>query len=226
MGDFGAMGGWFAILAGIALIGVLASAALMPRALQMRVEGDEFWAALSENPRAHLNLHWAYAAYGLLALAVIPALYELAAAESRAWAWYAAALGFIGLAVTARSHLLEVAWDRHVIRRYPDADQAYQRSVHVVAGYGLDVPDGFLQHGAVGVWILISSILALRGDALSAGLAWIGIAAAVLAVVTVLGYMGVVAERSSAPRLLTVGIGAGTLVQAAWFVWLGIELLA
>jgi hypothetical protein len=107
------------------------------------------------------------------------------AADGRAWAWFGSALGFIGLAVTARSHLLEVAWDRHIIRRYPDADPAYQQGVHVVAGYGLDVPDGFLQHGAVGAWILISSILVLQGDTLPVLLAWIGILTAVLAAGTV-----------------------------------------
>ena len=225
MGDLSAVGGWFAILAGLALVGVLASAALMPKALQMRAEAHEFWSVLSENPVAHLSLHWTNAAYGLVALGVIPALYEIVAAESRAWAWYAGALGFIGLAVTARSHLLEVAWDRHVIRRYPDAENAYQQSVHVVAGYALDVPDGFLQHGAVGAWILINSILVLQGGSLPAGLAWLGFVTAALAIVTVVGYMAVVADQSSGPRLLTIGIGVGTPAEAAWFIWLGFELL-
>ena len=113
-----------------------------------------------------------------------------------------------------------------MIGRYQGADHAYQRSVHVVAGYALDVPDGFLQHGAVGAWILISSILLFQDGTLPAGLAWIGVATAVLATITVIGYLTVVADRSSAPRLLTIGIGAGTLFEAAWFVWLGVELLA
>lgn len=226
MGDFDVFGGWFAVLSGSALIGVVISAALMPRSLQARTEADEFWATLTAHPKAHLSLHWTYALYGLATLAVIPALHELVASESRPWAWYAAALGFVGLAVTARSHLLEVAWDRHIIRRYRDADDAYRRGVHVVAGYGLDVPDGFLQHGAVGVWILISSVLSLRGDLLPDGLAWLGIGAALLAMATVVGYMGASADRRWAPPLLTGGVVFGTLAEAAWLIWLGFEFVS
>lgn len=172
MSTFGGFGGWSAILTGVALLGVLLSAGTMPKALRGRAEPAEFWRVLCEHPTAHLGLHWTHAAYGLLGLGTIPAVYELVAPQHRAWAWYAGALGFIGLATTARSHLLEVAWDRHVIRRYPDADHAYRQSVHVVAGYGLDVPDGLLQHGAVGAWMVISSILMLQGASLPAGLAW------------------------------------------------------
>jgi hypothetical protein len=225
VGDFDAVGGWFAVVSGVALVGVLISAALMPRPLQASAEGDEYWATLTAHPTAHLSVHWTHAVYGLAALAVIPALYELGAAESRPWAWYAGALGFLGLAVTARGHLLEVAWDRHVIRRYPDADDAYRRGVHVVAGYALDVPDGFLTHGATGAWILISSVLILQGDALPAGLAWLGIGAAFFAMVTIAGYVSVVGDRPWAQPLLTTGIVIGTVSEAAWFIWLGIELL-
>lgn len=226
MNGFDSFGGWSAIMAGVALLGVLVSAGMMPKSLQARAEPAEFWKVLCENPTAHLSLHWTYAAFGLLGLGTIPALYQFVAPENQAWAWYAGALGFVGLAVTARSHLLEVAWDRHVISRYPDADHAYRQGVHVVAGYALDVPDGFLQHGAVGAWALISSILMLQGTSLPVGLAWLGIVTAGLALVTVAGYMTAVAERSSAPRLVTAGVGLGTLAQAAWLIWLGIELLA
>lgn len=226
MSGFEELGGWTSILAGLALVGVLASAGMMPRALRGTTEPAEFWRVLCDNPRAHLSLHWTYAAFGLLGLGTIPAVYEKVATENPAFAWYAGALGFVGLAVTARSHLLEVAWDRHVISRYPQADHAYQQGVHVVAGYALDVPDGFLQHGAVGAWALISSVLMLQSNAIPVPLAWLGIAAAGLAFVTVAGYMGSVAERSSARHLLAVGVGVGSLVLAAWLIWLGFELLA
>lgn len=223
---FDSLGGWTSIIAGVALLGVLVSAGLMPKPLRGRAEPAEFWKVLCENPRAHLSLHWTYAAFGLVGLGTIPALYHMVAPVNQAWAWYAGALGAVGLAVTARSHLLEVAWDRHVIGRYPDADHAYRQGVHVVAGYALDVPDGYLQHGAVGAWALISSILMLQGSPLPTGLGWLGILTAGFALLTVAGYMSSVAERSSAPQLLTVGVGVGTIVQAAWLFWLGTELLS
>ena len=109
MGEFATLGGYFAILSGVALVGVVTSAALMPKELKAQSEAHEFWSVLCQNPRAHLALHWTTAGYALLAIAVIPALYEIVAADGRAWAWFGSALGFIGLAVTARSHLLEVA---------------------------------------------------------------------------------------------------------------------
>lgn len=82
-----------------------------------------------------------------------------------------------------------------------------------------------MQHGAVGAWILISSILVLQGGSLPAGLAWLGFVTAALALVTVVGYMALVADRPSGSSLLTIGIGVGTPAEAAWFIWLGFEVL-
>ena len=68
-------------------------------------------------------------------------------------------------------------------------------------------------------------MLALRAGTLPTLLCWLGFTVAALSAVAVAGYMSLTAKRSYAPTLVAVGVGAGTLMSAAWFAWLGIELL-
>ena len=56
---------------------------------------------------------------------------------------------------------MEVAFDRRIIPHYRHAEPAFQQAVQVVAGLALDVPDGVLTYGAIGVWVVTVSWLAL-----------------------------------------------------------------
>jgi hypothetical protein len=134
------------------------------------------------------------------------------------WSATAAAFGF---AVITRSHLMEVAFDRRIIAQYPTADPAFQQAVSVAAGLALDVPDGLLTYGAVGVWVVVVSVLALRGGLLPARLGALGLAAGVTNLAGVLGYMFEIRP------LLIVAIGVGGLVVVPlWYARLGMVLHA
>ena len=77
-----------------------------------------------------------------------------------------------------------------------------QWSIHVVlpsiaaAELALDVPDGFLTHGAIGFWQLVISLLALQLDLVPALLAYLGIVAALLNWLTIFGNMLATARSS------------------------------
>jgi hypothetical protein len=89
----------------------------------------------------------------------------------------------------------------------------------VVAGLALDVPDGVLTYGAVGIWIAVVSALAARRGALPRPFAYLGFAAAVALLTGVVGY-GLLLR----PFIVTaVGVGGFVLVPA-WFVWAGVLL--
>lgn len=193
----------------------------MPPELQARpdVGPHEFWLALSRDPWAHLAFHWTWITAGLCGLGAVPAVSALvwrAAPGAVLWSGAAAMLGF---AVQARSHLMEVAFDRRIIATYPQADPAFQQAVHVVAGLALDVPDGVLTYGAIGIWVLVVSRLGLRDGLLPRGLGLLGLVVGVTELLGVAGY----GLHIRALVLVAVGLG-GLLLVPAWWAWLGLEL--
>jgi hypothetical protein len=196
-------------------------AALMPPELQGRtdVTPHEFWTVLSQQPGAHLAFHWAWVAAGFCGLAAVPAISLRVWDANRGLALWSAGAACLGFAVLARSHLMEVAFDRKVIPHYLAATPAYQEAVHVAAGLALDVPDGVLTYGAIGAWVVCVSALGLRARRLPRALCWLGFAAAATYLAGVLGYSLLLRPLV----VLSVGVG-GALVVPAWFAWLGLVL--
>ncbi len=215
------LGGTASILVGVSCIAAGIAAALMPPELQADpdVTPHEFWTVLSRDPTAHLAFHWAWVAGGLIGLAAVPAISRLVRAGNEGWVGWASALAYLGFAVNARSHLMEVAFDRKIIPIYLESDPATQRAVHVVAGLALDIPDGFLSYGAIGLWILVISYVALRDEKLSRPLCYVGIATALFHLLGVVGYSFLIQP------LVVLAIGVGGLVLAPiWYIGLGLRL--
>ena len=212
----------------IASFGVAASylgtgifALLMPPELQGRLDisPHEFWMVLSRDPTAHLWFHWAWVSAGFFGLGAVPAISLMVWQMHRGvvlWSGLAALLGF---ATHARSHLMEVAWDRKIISLYERADPAFQQAVHVVAGLALDIPDGVLTYGAIGVWIFVVSVLARRVDGFPPSFAYLGYAAGLSLLVGMVGYSLLI--RSF--LVFSIGVGGFVLVPA-WFLWAGLLL--
>jgi hypothetical protein len=197
------------------------SAALMPPELQGRpdVSPHVFWTVLSQQPLAHLAYHGCFVAAGLCGLAAVPVISSLVGSVNRGLVLWWGSAAWLGFAVLARSHLMELAFDRKVIPHYRTATPAYQEAVHVVAGLALDVPDGALTYGAIGVWGICVSWLGLSSERLPRRLCALGFAAGALYLAGWFGYgFGV------RPLIvLSVGVGGG-LVVPAWFAWLGLVL--
>jgi hypothetical protein len=210
---------------GLAAYGVAAaylasglSAVAMPPELQGRpdVTPHQFWLTLSAHPTAHLVFHWSYVAAGFCGIGAVPAISLLVWPVNPGAVLWTGVAAFFGFGVLARSHLMEVAFDRRIIRLYPDADASFQQAVHVVAGLALDVPDGFFTYGAIGVWVVTMSWLGLRHDRLPKGLCGLGFVAG-------LTYLaGVLAYTFGIRWLLIVAVGVGgLLVVPAWYAWVG-----
>jgi hypothetical protein len=197
-------------------------AALMPSELQGRPEvtAHEFWLALSRDPLAHLAYHWAWVAAGLFGLAAVPAISAFVWPANRGAVLWAGSGAWLGFAVNARSHLMEIAFDRKIIPAYADADPAFQQAVHVVAGLALDVPNGFLTYGVIGVWVAVVSVLGLRSGRLPRALCLLGFANAGTYGAGLLGYLFL----SHALLVVSIGVG-GLLIAPLWYAWLGVILL-
>jgi hypothetical protein len=196
-------------------------AVLMPPELQGRpdIGPHEFWSVLSRQPTAHLAFHWAWVLAGLCGIAAVPGVSLLVRSAQRGALLWSGLLAWLGFAVMARSHLMEVAFDRKIIPLYAAADPAFQQAVHVVAGLALDVPDGVLTYGAVGAWVAVVSVLALRQRELPRGFAWLGFATGASLLAGVVGY-GLLLRP-----FIVAAVGAGGFLLApAWFGWAALLL--
>lgn len=191
---------------------------LMPPELQGRpdISPHQFWSVLSRTPTAHLGFHAAWIAAGLCGIAAVPAISGLVWSAQRGVVLWSGLAAWLGFATLARSHLMELAWDRKIIPLYPTADPAFQQAVHVVAGLALDVPIGVLTHGAIGVWIALVSALGRRACGWPAGFAALGYATGLVLAGGVIGY-----GAALRPFIVAaVGVG-GFLLAPAWFVGAG-----
>jgi hypothetical protein len=198
-----------------------AFAVLMPPELQGRpdVTPHEFWTVLSRDPTAHLLFHWSWVLAGLCGIAAVPAISLLVWPLHRGAVLWSGLAAWLGFAVMARSHLMELTWDRKIIPVYPTADPAYQQAVHVVAGLALDIPLGVLSYGAVGVWVAVTSLLALREQTIPHSFAYLGFATAGALLAGLVGY-GLLLRPFI---VVAVGVG-GFLLVPAWFAWAGVLL--
>jgi hypothetical protein len=197
------------------------TAVMMPSELQGRpdVTPHQFWMVLSQHPTAHLAFHWSWVAAGFFGLGAVPAISLIVWTSNRGAILWSGGAAFCGFAVLARSHLMEVAFDRRIIPHYQDAETPFQQAVQVVAGLALDVPDGFLTYGAIGVWVVTVSWLGLRHRLLPRPLCVLGFAAGLTSLAGVLGYTFLI--RS----LLVISVGVGGLVVVpAWYAWIAFVL--
>ena len=207
------------ILTGVAYFLAALAFLAQPPALRGAGSPDAFWAALASGAPSHLALHWASAAAGVLGLAVVPAALRLTRSQSEGWALWASAVAYIGFAVTARSHLMEVELDLRVAPLYLALAPETKAAVPLVAGLALDVPHGWLTLGGIGFWVLVICILGSRAGTLPHPLCWLGYGVTAGFALAVAGF-----SLSILPLVsLGVGLGGG-LLAPAWFVWFGLSL--
>jgi hypothetical protein len=80
---------------------------------------------------------------------------------------------------------------------------------------------GWLGFGAVGLWVLVVSILALRGSTSSKILAYVGFALAITYFLVVVS----LALNLATMLEIVAGIG-GVILAPIWFIWMGLKLPA
>lgn len=211
------LGGLCAILLGIAKLISGAGFLLLPPDQRVLTAGVNFLPSFAQDSSLLMVVFWAEAAVGVLGLAVVPAMSSLVRSQNEGWVRWVSTLATVGYAVSSVGYLLSIARIPGIAAAYVKGDPATQAALAVVWRSSPDLL-GLWGYGAIGVWVLVISLLAMRGSTFPKLHAYLGLAAAVLYLLVPAGVI------FKARPLLLVAAGAGALVGLIWYVWSGLIL--
>jgi hypothetical protein len=217
------LGGICSILLGVSIIVVGATYLPLPPEQQqivgMYTNPGAFLASVAHNFTLLTVEFWAEALGALAGIAVVLAISARVRSANEGWVRWTSTLAIVGLAITAIDDLRFLALTPGRAAAYVQGDAAVKAALTAPGALeGLD-PHHWLRLGAVGLWVMVVNLLALRARAWPAPLAIVGIG---VALVYWLAVAGIVLQI---PAALTLVAGLGAIVLAPlWYIWLGLRL--
>lgn len=214
------VGGTFSILLGVSYIVVGVTFLLQPEAQRAGAgEFEDFISSFGGSPTLLTIQLWAFVIGALLALGVVPAVFQLVRSEGEGWIRWASNLAYLGFSVTALGILRILTLLPIEASAFADADN---QAKAMITGDNIHLaldPNGWLQFGAIGIWVLVVSLAALSTNRLPKTWAYLGIATAILYWVVVVGNV------LEIPLLNAIAAGLGGIVLAPiWYIWIGVRL--
>ncbi len=215
------LGGTCSILVGVSYIVAAVVYLLSPVKVQdaAGIPPAEFLETLAQDSTAYIVPFGIAALDSLLTIAVILAISESVQSANPGWVRWTSNLAIVGSAVNAVEFLNRIVLNPARAAAYVKGDAAVKAALTVPGALaGLD-PQAWLRWGAVGVWILVVSLLALRGGTWPKPLAYVGIGVAI-------AYLLIVATNLLQIQLFTAlvaGVG-GVILFPIWYIWLGLRL--
>ena len=212
------LGGNCSILLGILYLVIGITYLLLPADQKQTSAVDKFLPSFAENPTMQVIQFWAFALSGLVAIAVVLAVSENVRSGNEGWVRWTSTLAILGFAVVAINNFRNIGYQLPLARTYVEGDAVTKTVIELGGPFGLD-PQGWLSFGAVGLWVLVVSLLALRAGTWPKLLTYIGIATAIAYWLIVTGFV------SNQETLFTIGAALGGIILAPiWYIWAGLRL--
>jgi len=214
------LGGICSVLVGISYI--IIGITVLLESPQLTVENNAQSPFLFfESNRVVLLTQWSAMAWGaVFALAVIPAVSEKVRNLNEGWVRWTGTLATLGFAVTILDNYWAIVMTPARAAAYVTSSEAMRAAFAVPGEVQFIDIQGWLGYGAVGLWVLVINLLALRGAIFPKPLAYLGIATA-LAYFLVLTTMVFPNVRG---MILVVAAIGGILLAPIWYIWIGLIL--
>ena len=213
------VGGLCAILVGALYVLVGVTYLLLPAEQQAGGGPEAFYRSFAQNPTVLTIYYWVFALGAVIALGALPAITESVRSVNEGWARWTSNLAYLGFAVTAIDFFRTLGLQPDQAAAFAAGDASTQAAL-TAPGFaaGLDV-NGWLGFGGVGLWVLVTSLLAMRSKLWPSTLAYVGVA------VGVLYWLVVVSLVFDLAALLRIVAGLGGVVAAPiWYIWIGLRL--
>lgn len=219
----GRFGGYCSILVGVSylLLGVLVIFQL-PELRMAVLSGNmgRYLELTTQRPGNIVGEGIVYIVGAALALAVVPAVSKRLGGENEGWVYWSGTLALLGFTVTLIGNVRAIALEPLRAAAYlaGDASTRAALAASVPIRGDLDL-QGWLQFGAVGLWVLVVSWLGLGMRVWPRGLSYIGLALGIGYWLAALGFT----LKSDALVTLAAGL-AGVVLAPIWYIWLGLTL--
>ena len=215
------LGGICAILLGVSYLVVGITGALIPPKLSGVPDAQSPFMYWEENKVMVLTNWWALLLGAVFALAVIPVVSKTVQPLNEGWVRWTSTLATIAFAVVILDNYWSIVYTTARANAYAYGTEATRAALTVPgAPQWIDV-QGWLAYGAVGFWVLVISIVALRGNAWPQGLAYLGIVGSFL---YFLALAASVIHDLVVSGAATALAPIGAVFAPIWFTWMGIHL--
>lgn len=215
------LGGTCSILLGITYIVVAVIYLLMPPEQQdaAGISPGVLLESLAQNSALYVVGAIVFAFGSLLGIAAVLAVSESMRSMDEGWVYWTSALAIIGFAVNALDSFRRMTLDPARATAYVQGDAAVKAALTLPSALpGLD-PQAWLRLGALGLWVLVVSLLALRGGIWPKPLAYLGI------VVAIVYWLIVASNFLQVQSFTAIVAGVGLVVLTPlWYIWLGLSL--
>jgi hypothetical protein len=207
------LGGFASIMMGISYVVIGVTTVLLPPNLSGVPEARSPFLFFEENRGLLMINYWAFTIGAIFALAMIPAVSATVQHLNEGWVRWTASLATLGFVVA----ILDNYW---AIVATPARAAAYIAGNDPGAAQVIDI-QGWFAYGAVGLWVLVCSILALRNNVWPKGLAYLGIFAALIYFLALAST--VIPALFISGTIIFVGV-IGAVLAPIWYGWMGIHL--
>jgi len=177
-----------------------------------------YWDA---NKTMLLTQWWAMIICAVFALAMIPAVSATVQHLNEGLVRWTSTLATIAFVVSILDNYWSIVYTDARAHAYLVGSEAIRATLSVPgAPQAIDV-QGWLANGAVGLWALVISVLALRHQVWHKGLAYLGILGAFVYFLALLAQ--VIPDLVYSGLIVYVGI-VGAMIAPIWFIWMGVHL--
>ena len=177
-----------------------------------------YWDA---NKAMLLTQWWAMFIGAVFALAMIPAVSATVQHLNEGWVRWTSTLAMIAFAVSMLDNYWSIVYTDARAHAFITGNEAIRATLSVPGAPQVLDPQGWLANGAVGLWAIVISVLALRHQVWHKGLAYLGIFGAFVYFLALLAQ--VIPDFVYSGGSVYVGV-LGAILAPIWFTWMGIYL--
>jgi hypothetical protein len=214
------LGGIASVIVGVSYAIIGMTELLLSPALTVENSAASPFAFFEANRGLLLTQYWAMVVGAVFALAVIPAVGEQVRHGHVGWVRWSSTLATLGFAVTILDNYWAIVMTPARAAAYLSGNQMVQIALTVPGAPQFIDVQGWLGFGAVGCWVLVVNLVAVRTQRWPRLLAYLGLAVS-------LAYFLVVASlvlpELRALILVVAGVG-GAVLAPIWYLWLGLIL--